>query len=96
MFARVVTAQVSPARLDEAIKVWKESVMPAVKSQKGFSSGRLMVNRSTGKIVTVALWNAESDMRATAGGFVQEQIAKFGSMFSGQPIVEEYEVAVEA
>jgi len=96
MFARVVTAQVAPAKLDEAIKLWKESVMPAVKSQKGFSSGRFLVNRSTGKIMTIGLWNTESDMRATAGGFVQEQIAKFGSMFSGPPVVEEFEVAVEA
>jgi len=96
MYARVVTAQVPPASLDEGIKLWKESVMPAVKSQKGFNSGKLLVNRTTGKIVTVGLWNSEAEMRATAGGFVQEQIAKFGKMFSSPPVVEEYEVAVEA
>jgi len=96
MYARVVTVQIAPEKVMEAIQLWKDSVMPAVKSQKGFSSGRFLVNRASGKIVTVGVWETEADMQATAGAFVQEQLAKFASLFSAPPVVEQYEVAIEA
>jgi heme-degrading monooxygenase HmoA len=95
MHARVVTSQVSAGKLDEAIKIWKDAVMPAVKSQKGFKNSKLLANRKTGKLMTVALWDSEAEMQATAGAFVQEQLAKFGSLFSAAPVVEEFEVAAE-
>ena len=98
MYARIVTAQVSPEKVTEGIKIWQDSVVPAVKAQKGFKSGRLMVNRKTGKIVTVGLWETEADMEATGEGsaFLQEQLAKFTTLFTAPPVVEHYEVAVEA
>ena len=98
MYARVVTAQVSPEKIAEGIQLWQDSVVPAVKAQKGFKSGRLLVNRKTGKIVTVGLWETEADMLATSEGstFVQEQLAKFASLFTAPPVVEHYEVAAEA
>ena len=98
MYARIVTAQVSPEKLNEGIQLWKDSVMPAAKAQKGFKSGRLMVNRKMGKIVTVGLWETEADLQATGEGstFLQEQLAKFATLFTAPPVVEHYEVAVEA
>ena len=98
MYARIVTAQVSLEKLNEGIQLWKDSVMPAVKAQKGFKSGRLLVDRKTGKIVTVGLWETEADIQATGEGsvFLNEQLAKFTSLFTAPPVVEHYEVAVEA
>ena len=96
MYARKVTAQVSPEKVAEGLQLWQDSVVPAVKAQKGFKSGRLFVDRKTGKIVTVGLWETEADMQATAGAFVQEQLAKFASLFTAPPVVEHYELAVEA
>jgi len=48
MYARVTTTQISPDKADEAIRLWRDSVMPAAKQQKGFKSGRLLVNRKNG------------------------------------------------
>jgi len=95
MYARIVTAQISPDKVAEGLQLWQDSVVPAVKEQKGFKSGRLFVDRKTGKIVTVGLWETEADMQATAGAFVQEQLAKFASLFTAPPVVEHYELAVE-
>jgi heme-degrading monooxygenase HmoA len=97
MYARVTTTQTSPAKADEAIRLWRDSVMPAAKKQKGFKSGRLMVNRKTGKSVSVGLWETEADAQATGEGsaFLKEQMAKFASLFTAPPIVEHYEVAAE-
>ena len=97
MYARMVTAQVSPEKVNEGVQLWKDSVMPAAKAQKGFKSGRLLVNRTTGKIVTVGLWETEADMQATGEGsaYLQEQLAKFATLFTAPPVVDHYEVAVE-
>ena len=98
MHARIVTAQVLPENVNEDIKIWRDSVVPAVKTQKGFKRGYLLVNRKTGKVVTVGLWESEADMQATGEGsaFLQEQLAKLAKLNTAPPVVEHYEVAVEA
>ena len=97
MYARVTTVQVSPDRVDEAIRLWRDSVMPAAKQQKGFKSGRLLVDRKTGKAISVGLWETEADIQATGEGsaYLQEQLAKFASLFTAPPAVEHYEVGAE-
>ena len=97
MYARVVTAQVSPDKMEEAIRVWRDSVASALKQQKGFKSGRLLVDRKTGKVVAAAVWETEADLQATGEGsaFFQEQVAKLAGFFTAPPVAEHYEVAVE-
>ena len=98
MYARVTTTQIAPDKVDEAIRLWRDSVMPAAKQQKGFKSGRLLIYRKTGKGLSVGLWETEADLRATGetSAYLQEQLAKFASFFTAPPVVEHYEVAAEA
>ena len=98
MYARVTTVQVSPDKIEEAIRLWRDSVMPAAREQKGFKSGRLLVDRKTGKGISIGLWETEADIRASAEGsaYFQAQIAKFAGLFTAPPIVEHYEVGAEA
>ena len=97
MYARVVTSQTAPDKADEGIRLWRDSVMPAAKKQKGFKSGRLLVNRKTGKSISVGLWETEADAQATGEGsaFLKEHMAKFASLFTAPATVEHYEVAAE-
>lgn len=94
MYARNITTQASPDRLDEVIQLWRESVGQSAKQQKGFKKAYLLVDRSTGKSRVVGLWETEADLQASAE-WNQEQVAKFASLFTAPPIVEQYEVAVE-
>lgn len=98
MYARVTTTQVSPDKIEEAILLWRDSVMPAAKQQKGFRSGRLMVDRKTGKAVSVGLWETEADAGATSEGsaYMRAQLTKFASLFTAPPVIQHYEVAAEA
>ena len=55
----------------------------------------LLTDRSTGKGVTVGLWETEADLKANeASGYLQEQTAKFAGVFAAPPVREEYEVSV--
>jgi heme-degrading monooxygenase HmoA len=87
-----------PAKSEEAIRLWEDSVLPAARQQKGFKSARLLVDRKTGKSLSVVMWETSADALATgeSSAYLKEQLAKFASLFTAPPIVEQFEVAVEA
>jgi len=96
MHARVVTVQIQPGKIDEAIRIYRDSVMPAAKEQKGFKGATLLTDSNAGKGISVTLWETEGDMKATeASGFFQEQIAKFAAVFAMPPVREHFEVSVQ-
>ena len=94
MFARVVTGQFSPDKLDEAIQLWQEMVVPSVQQQKGFKNARFLVNRKTGKVTSMGLWETEADLLASIQ-WNQGQLDKFVNLVIVPPIVEHYELAGE-
>ncbi len=97
MHARVVTTQIQPGKIDEAIRIYRDSVVPAAKKQHGFKGRLLLTDHATGRGVSIALWETEADMRATeTGGYLQEQIAKFGALFAAPPVRDTFEVSVQA
>ena len=96
MHARVVTIQTQPGKTEEAIRIYRDSVMPAAKEQKGFKSALLLTDPDTGKGVSVTLWETEADQKASeASGYFQQQIAKFAAVFAGPPVREAYVVSVQ-
>jgi len=97
MFARLTIVQIKSDKLDEAIKIYEESVIPAAKPQKGWRGNYLLTDRKTGKGVSIALWDSEEDAIATEqSGFYQEQVSKFKDVFAAPPVREGYEVSLQA
>ena len=97
MYARIVIVQIQPGKMDEAIRIFQESVIPAAKQQKGFQSLTLLTDRSMNKGMSVGFWETEADMKANeASGYFQEQLAKFGGVFAAAPVREAYEVSVHS
>jgi len=97
MFARLTTAQIPIDRIDRFIKIYEESVVPAAKSQKGYKGIYLLVDRKTGKGVSIGLWESEEDAIANEENcYYQEQVAKFITFYTKPPIREGYEVVVQA
>jgi heme-degrading monooxygenase HmoA len=96
MYARVTFATAEPAKMDEIVKVMRDSILPAAKKQKGFKGLFHLGNRSTGKGMVIVLWKTEADMLAgESSGYYREQVAKTASLLSGQPTMERYEVSVK-
>jgi len=96
MFARTVVMQGRPETIDEAKRIFSESVIPAAKQQKGFKGLLYLTDPVTGKGMSVTLWETEADMKAGEGsGYLQEQIAKFGPLLVGPPTREVFEVAAQ-
>lgn len=96
MYARVTVAAAQSGKLDELIKVMRDSVLPAAKKQKGFKGSLFLTDRNTGKGISIGLWNTEADMTADdSGGRYRERLAKVAPLLAGQPTTEKYEVAIK-
>jgi quinol monooxygenase YgiN len=96
MEARVITVLIDVYRVDEAIKIYEECVAPAVKMREGGVGAILLGDRSSGRGVSITLWeDKESEKAARESGFMQEQIKKFQSMLIGTPDIESLEVMVK-
>jgi heme-degrading monooxygenase HmoA len=97
MYARVTFATAQPAKVDQTIKIMRDSVLPTVKKQKGFKGLVYLTNRKTGKGMVIGLWNTENDLAAVeSSGVYQEQVAKVMPLLSAPPTMEHYEVSIKA
>lgn len=78
MFARLTKFQIKLHKVDEGINVFKNSVIPAAKQQKGFSGIYLMIDDKTGNGASLSFWESEADAKANEENrYYQEQLVKF-------------------
>ncbi len=90
MHARLTTRQIEPDRIDEAIGIYRDTVVPAASQQPGSKGGLVMIDRGTGKVMAISLWETEADLRAYEPSSATDALSK------GAPVREVYEVGVEA
>jgi hypothetical protein len=63
MYARVVTVQVQPGKMDEFWRRIREAV-PAVQAIRGFHEARFLTDAHTGTVLGVTVWETEADAKA--------------------------------
>jgi len=59
MYARSGTSQMKPGKMDEAIRMYRESVLPTLGQQTGFKGLYWLADRSTDKYVVFTLWETK-------------------------------------
>jgi len=97
MYARVTEFNVKLEKVEEGIELYKKSVVPAAKAQKGFVCLYFLTDRPTGRGKAITFWKTEKDCLANEHNrYYQEQLAKFIDFYSSPPIREGYEVTVKA
>ena len=95
MYARVITIQYQPEKMEEGLRVYRE-VLAAARQQPGFQGAMALVDREANKTISITLWQTEAEARRSAtGGYLQAQINKFASHLVTPPVVETFEVAVQ-
>lgn len=94
MFARLSTGPVKSEKLDELIKIYKESIIPVAKSQDGICGAYLLANRETGKVISIAFWDKEDDAANEQTGYYQE-LSKTKYLLTAAPVCEIYEVCAQ-
>jgi hypothetical protein len=64
MHAQVTTIEASPARLDDAIRFFREQVLPQLRQMDGFEEFIALSDRQSGKLLGVVLWENEELMHS--------------------------------
>ena len=64
MHAQVTTMEASPARLDDAIRFFREQVLAQLQQMDGFVQFIALSDRQSGKLVGVTLWENEEVMQS--------------------------------
>jgi len=96
MFARLTIVESSPEKTDELIKIYRDNVIPAAKSQKGYKGVLLLNDRKTGKGISISLWESEEDAIANEkSGYYQQQVGRFKDYFTKPPVQQGYEVSIQ-
>lgn len=96
MFVRQTIIHTAINKIDEAAKLFEESVIPAFRSQKGYRGAYFLTERESGKSICMSLWNSEQDAVANEQSHLyQEQLIKFMTFFTMDPFREGYELLVQ-
>lgn len=96
MFARLTTIQGKTDKIDDAIRVVENDVIPAAKVMAGFKNGYWCVDRKTGKMLSLALYATEKDLDASEAAVSQlrnTSTEKLGFEVKG---VERFEMIAQA
>ena len=93
MYARITIIQLLPGKTDEAIAIYRDSVAPAAKQQKGFKGVYLLADRKMGKTISIAFWETEADMKASeSSDYYKQQFAKLAPFDATRPALVDYNV----
>ena len=92
MFARVMSTDLRKETIDEAAAEWRRHIEPFRKS--GMQQALMLVDRSTGKYLSITIWESEEVQRrnATSPGQTAGRNAMTEKYFVAPPTPATYEV----
>jgi heme-degrading monooxygenase HmoA len=98
MVARATMAEIDPVRMsvDEAVELFRESVLPALHEQPGYEGVYVLLSPE-GQALVLTFWESEEEADAGIAGsrnFYSEQVEKFMTLFRAPPGRETYRVVV--
>lgn len=95
MIARATIGQIQEGKMRDVIDFYNDSLATGLKSQKGFERAYLMTDASSGKALSITVWESEADL-AAAGGVLQDAVAKVSESFAtGSFETTNYDLSVE-
>ncbi len=95
MFARQVTARIKEGKLEKALTIYEESIIPEGKVQQGYRGIYVMTDREVRKVISITLWDSVEDIVANeTSGYYQAQVDKFKGLLENAPEKEIFEVTV--
>jgi quinol monooxygenase YgiN len=93
MYARMTTFYLEVKSMEDATKIYEESIIPAAKKQPGFKHAIFLTNRNAGKFVSITIWeNIQLALDNQKSGYYQQQLDKFDKYMVEKPDVEGFTV----
>lgn len=96
MYARLITVNIKPDKLNEFPVAFSELALPDASQEPGFKGIYMLKDPAQNRIVGVVLWETEADAIASIEGFQHRRMPKLMHYFAGQPTAETLEVVLRA
>jgi len=96
MYARVSEIMSPVDQIDQGIAGFRNQVVPTIEDTEGFVRAYLLVDRSSGKTLSITVWENEEAMRASEESAAQLRASVTGEMGATSTSVDRYEVVVSA
>ncbi len=96
MQARISTIEGDAGKIDDAVKLINEKIIPALRALPGFTAINFLADRTTGKMVAVAFYADESALEGSveATGTMRTEVA---DAMEGKVVgVESYELVAQS
>jgi heme-degrading monooxygenase HmoA len=98
VIARATIADIDPVRMSigEAVTLFRESVLPALNEQDGYSGVYVLLSPE-GQALVLTFWETEEAAEAGLEGarsFYSEQVEKFVTIYGAPPGRETYNVVL--
>jgi heme-degrading monooxygenase HmoA len=93
MYVNVAKGRLQPDKTEEAIELWRNTLLPELRQHEGFRGLLVMGERQTGEGLSITLWETEEDFRATASerGY-QQTFSQIGPLYCGLLQFSTYEL----
>lgn len=93
MYAQIVSVQLWPGTFDEALRAYRDEVLPAVREGKGFNGAQLLADPAGLRCLVISLWESRSDLEAfEQSGLLQMHLESRGILFRAPPMIESMEI----
>jgi hypothetical protein len=96
MHARTATIEGDASKIDDAVAMLNERIIPRLKELSGFTAVNFLADRSAGKLVAVAFWQDDAALEGSAEAVesMRNEVAdvKGGKVLS----VESYELVAQS
>jgi len=71
--ARMSTLEIEPSKAEEGVRFFREQTLATARRQPGFQGARLLLDRRSGKVYAVTLWESEAALRAAVQAMDQSR-----------------------
>ena len=96
MHARVVIMEMLPIDVKEAVRAYRDRVVPAGREEQGFRGAWMLTDPETGEGLSISLWESAEDMRSSEeSDFHRREFGELEAFFISAPVRKHYEVSVE-
>ncbi len=96
MQARITTIEGDAGKIDDAVKIINEKILPALKALDGFTAANFMVDRSAGKLVVVAFYQDEAALQGSAEAVAPMRTEVAGAMNGTVVGADSYELVAQS
>jgi hypothetical protein len=96
MQARISTIEGEASKIDDAVKIINEKVLPALQGLEGFTAANFLADRSAGKLVAVAFYQDEASLEASAEAVKPMRTEVAGAMNGTVVGFESYELVAQS